>query len=339
MKTWVIVAAAFVSTVLGVPAYAGPTLDAVRTRGELVCGLRGDTMGFARVPANGQAAGFEVDLCRAVAIAILGPQARVKFVPLPAERRLGAVRAGEVDLLVSGTTVTFGRETTDGVDFPTVYYFDTQGIMVPRKLNKSRASDLAGVAICVTSGTTTERTLASVMSRLNVKYTAVPARTVEELRSNFFGGKCGAMTADTSALYSTRAAYAANPEEFVVLRDQLAQEPLGIGVRSGDREFSNVARWVVFALLHAEENRIGMRNAADLRANGTDQVKRFLGGIPGIGKGLGLDDSWAFNVIGTVGNYGEMFDRNLGPTTPLKVFRGLNVLWSQGGMHYSPAFN
>lgn len=339
MKTWMGIVAAIVSTLLGLPAYAGQTLDAVRARGELVCGLRGDTMGFARVAPNGQATGFEVDVCRAVAAAILGPQARVKFVPLPAERRLAAIKAGEIDLLVSGTTVTFSRDTTDGVDFPIVYYFDTQGIMVQRKLNKSRASDLAGVSICVTSGTTTERTLALVMSRLNVSYTPVPARTVEELRSNFFGGKCGAMSADSSALYSTRAGYAPNPDEYVVLRDQLAQEPLGIGVRSGDPQFSDITRWVVYALLYAEENRIGMRTAADQRVNGADHIKRFLGGIPGIGKGLELDDAWAFNAITAVGNYGEMFDRNLGPMTPLKVFRGLNVLWNQGGMHYSPPFH
>jgi general L-amino acid transport system substrate-binding protein len=320
-------------------AQAGPALDAVRARSELVCGTRGDTMGFARAAQDGRVTGFEADICRAVAVAILGEQARVKFTPLAADRRLPAVAAREVDLLVSGSTLTFARDLDKDVAFPVVYYFDTQGIMVPRQLNKSRATDLGGASICFTSGTTTERNLAAFFERNKLTYKAVPSRTVEERRADFFAGKCNALSADMSALYATRAAYAPNPNDYVVLRDQLSQEPLGIAVRTGDQEFSDIVRWAFFALVYAEENGVGMRNAAELRAGGNARVRFLLGGVPGVGKPLGLEDDWAFNAIKTVGNYGEIFDRNLGVATPLRVFRGLNSLWSQGGMLYSPPFH
>lgn len=332
-------ALAGLSVIAALPAEARSALEAARERGHFICGLRSETVGFARKLPDGRVTGFEVDICSAVAIAVAGPSVKLSFVPLAASERLDALKSGKVDLLVSGTTLTYTRETEPDLQFPAIYYFDTQGIMVPRKAGKQRATELNGFSVCVTSGTTTEANLDTYFRNNKMTFKPVPVANAGELRDAFFKGTCQAMTADSSALYATRAAYAANPDEFSVLRDFLSKEPLAAVTRADDERFSSIVRWAIAALLQAEEEGITSRNIDATKASGSARAKYLLGATPGIGKPLGLSDDWLYNVVKVVGNYGEIFERNLGAATPLKINRGLNTLWNQGGMMYSPPFN
>lgn len=331
--------ASLAAATIAVPATARSALEVARERGHFICGLRSETVGFARKLPDGRVTGFEVDICSAVAIAVAGPSVRLSFMPLAANERLDALKSGKVDLLVSGTTLTYTRETDPALQFPVIYYFDTQGIMLPRKAGKQRATELNGFSVCVTSGTTSEANLDTYFRNNKMTFKPVPAANAAELRDAFFQGKCQAMTADSSALYATRAAYAANPDEFSILRDFLSKEPLAAVTRADDERFSSIVRWAIAAVIHAEEEGITSRNIDAIKANGSTHAKYLLGVTPGIGKPLGLPDDWFYNVVKVVGNYGEIFERNLGATTPLKINRGLNTLWNQGGMMYSPPFN
>ena len=319
-------------------ANAGPVLDAVKARGELVCGVRGDSLGFAHPLADGKYVGFAVDICRAIGVAILGDAAKVKFVPLAADKRFAALKAGEVDVLVSGTTHTMNRELEHDFDFVATYLYDGQGFMVPRKLGKRSLKDLADVSICVTAGTTTERNLADYFRRNNKPYKPVPFGKVEDLRAAFFGGKCDAYTGDATALFAARAAYAPIPQEYIVLPELISKEPLAVIVRDGDPAFAAIARWAFLAMIQAEEAGITSANVDQMAKSDSPEIKLLLGTTPGIGKVLGLDDKWIYRIVKLVGNYGESYERNLGRASQLKIPRGLNALWTQGGMQYSPPF-
>ena len=320
-------------------AEAGQLLDAVKARGELVCGVRGDTLGFAHPLGDGRYAGLDVDVCRAIATAVLGYATKVKFVPLPAEKRFPALKAGEVDVLVTGTTLTMSREVGQDFEFPAVYLYDGQGFLVPRKLGKRNLKDLNGVSICVAGGTTTERNLANHFRTVKMTYKPVVMEKVEDLRAAFFAGRCDVYSGDVLALYAARAAYAPIPQEYMVLPELISKEPLSPIVRRGDRQFADIARWAVLALVQAEESGITQRNVDDMAKSDNDDIKRFLGATPGVGKALGLDDKWAYNIVKQIGNYGESFERNLGAGSQLRIPRGLNALWTQGGMQYSPPFH
>ena len=328
------VGAASVFSIAG--AEAGPSLDAVKARGELTCGVRGDSVGFAHAAADGKYVGLAVDICRAISAAVLGDASKVKFTPLPADKRFPALKAGDVDVLVSGTTLTMTREVGLGFEFPAIYLYDGQGFMVPRKLGKRSVKDLNGASICVASDTTSERNLANYFRAHKMTYKPVVLQKIEDLRAAFFGGRCDVFSGDTMALYAMRAGYAPIPQEYMVLPDQISKEPLALIVRSGDTQFADIVRWAFYAMVQAEESGITTKNVDEMAKSDDPDVKRLLGVTAGLGKALGVDDKWVHNIVKQVGNYGESFERNLGAGSQIKVPRGLNALWSQGGMQYSP---
>jgi len=334
--TWA-VAVGTAASLLVVGAEAGPVLDAVKARGQLICGVPGPTVGFAS-EVNGKYVGLDVDVCRAAAVALLGDAAKVKFVPLQADKRLPSLKAGEVDLLVSNSTLTVSRAADAGFDFLAVYFYDGQGMLVPRKLNKFKIEDLNGASICVAGNTTSERNLANYFKANKLTYKPVILAKVEDVRATFFGGKCDVYTADAAQLYAARAAYASNPNEYMVLPKLISKEPLAQIVRDGDAAFARIVRWSFLAMVEAEEKRVSSKNVDDMLKSEDDNIKRLLGVTPGIGKALGVDEKWVYNIVKQVGNYGEVFDRNLGAASQLKVSRGQNALWSEGGMQYAPPF-
>jgi general L-amino acid transport system substrate-binding protein len=337
MKQFALAAALGLAALLSPPrAEAGPTVDAIKARGALVCGVRESAVGFAHQLADGKYAGIAVDICRAISIAILGDATKAKFVPLQADKRFPALKAGEVDILISGSTFTMTREVELGFEFPAVYLYDGQGIMLPRKLGKRSAKELNGVSICVTSGTTTERNLANYFRENKRTYKPMAMAKMEDLRAAFFGGKCDALSADATALYAMRAAYAPNPAEYVIVPELLSKEPLSLIVRRDDLQFSSIARWTFYAMVQAEEDGITSKNVDDKLKSEDPEIRRLLGVKPGQGKALGLDDDWVYKIVKQVGNYGESFERNVGMGSPLKIERGLNRLWSQGGLQYAP---
>ncbi|MFO1083844.1 MAG: amino acid ABC transporter substrate-binding protein [Reyranellaceae bacterium] len=317
-------------------ATAGAVLDAIKVRGELNCGVRGDTHGFARKDDKGRFFGFEVDICRAVAAAILGNADKVKFFPLEAARRFPALQNGQVDLLVSGTTYTMGRALTAGLDFVTVYYYDSQAFLVPRKLGKKSAKDLSGNSICVQSGTTTAENAEEYFRLNKMTYSPVSFDKLEDMRTAFFAGRCDALTADRSAVYAARASYAATPSDFLVLPESPSREPLGLIIKQGDTAFREVVRWSLFAMVEAEELGVRASNVDEMLSSENARIKRLLGATPGMGKALGVDDRWAYTIVKQVGNYGEVYERNVGTGSNLRIPRSLNALASQGGMQYAP---
>jgi general L-amino acid transport system substrate-binding protein len=337
MKQFALVAALGTAVLASSPrAEAGATVDAIKARGELICGVRESAVGFAHQLADGKHAGIAVDICRAISIAILGDAAKQKFVPLQADKRFPALKAGEVDILISGSTFTMTREVEMGFEFPAIYLYDGQGIMLPRKAGKRSAKELDKVSICVTASTTTERNLANYFRDNKKTYKPMPMAKIEDLRAAFFGGKCDALSADATALYAMRAAYAPNPQDYLIVPELLSKEPLSLIVRSGDPQFSSIARWTFYALVQAEEDGITSKNVDDMLKSEDRDIQRLLGVKPGQGKPLGLDDAWVYRIVKQVGNYGEIFERNLGAGSVLKIPRGLNAQWSKGGMQYAP---
>lgn len=337
IRLWGMVLSIIVGVASGV-AEAGSVLDAIKARGQFVCGTRGDTQGFARRDDKGQYSGFDIDMCRAVATALLGSADKVKYVPLDAARRFPALQSGEVDMLASGTTFTLTREATLGVNFVAIYYFDGQAFMIPRKLGKRSARDLNGMSVCVQAGTTTSENVDEYFRENRMTYKPVLIDKVDELRAAFFAGRCDVFTADRSAVYATRAAYATVPSDYLVLPESASREPLALIVKEGDPAFAHVVRWAFYAMLTAEEHGVSSRNADEMLKSNNATVKRLLGTTPGMGKALGLDEKWAYNVIKQVGNYAESYDRNVGSGSALKIPRGLNELASQGGMQYAAPF-
>jgi general L-amino acid transport system substrate-binding protein len=321
-------------TLAATQAFAGPVLDAVRARGQLLCGVSAGLVGFMHADSQGVWRGLSVDMCRATAAALFGDAGKVKYVPLEPVKRFPALEAGEVDLLASNSTVTLGRDA--GVDFVGVYYYDGQGFMVPRKLGKRVMRDLDGAKVCVQPGTTTEANVADYFRQNKMSFTPVLLDKVDDLRVAFFGGRCDVLTADVSNLYATRAAYAPNPSDYSIMLRTITKEPLGLAVRHGDSQFGDIVRWSLYAMIEAEEYGITSRNVDEALKSENPTLRRILGVAPGMGKALGLDEKWAYNIVKQVGNYGEVFNRNLGPETVLKIPRGINAPWREGGMLYAP---
>lgn len=336
MRTNVLlVAIGLATTLFGPAAQAGAVLDAVKARGELICGMRGDTQGFARRDAAGKYSGLEVDMCRAVAAAIFGSGEKVKYVPLEPAKRFAALQDGTVDMLASGTTYTLTRDTTLGLDFVGIYYFDTQAFMAPRKLGKKSVRDITSASVCVQAGTTTMENVEDYFRANNLTLKLVAVNSADELRLAFFGGRCDLFAADRSAVYAARAAYASNPRDYLILPESTSREPLGLIVRQGDRPFADIVRWSLYAMIQAEELGVTSRNVDEMLKSTNASIRQLLGVAPGTGAALKVDDKWAYNIIKQVGNYGESYDRNVGGS-PLHIPRGLNALASQGGMQYSP---
>jgi general L-amino acid transport system substrate-binding protein len=323
------------ATLFATAAEAGAVLDAVRARGELICGTRGDTQGFARRDNAGKYSGIEVDMCRAVAVAIFGNAEKVKYVPLEPAKRFSTLQEGGVDMLASGTTYTLTRDTTLGLDFVGIYYFDTQAFMAPRKLGKKSVRDITSASVCVQAGTTTLANVEDYFRNNNMTFKPVVANSADEMRVAFFAGRCDLLAADRSAVYASRAAYASNPNDYLILPESASREPLGLIVRQGDRPFAEVVRWSLYAMIQAEELGVTSRNVDEMLKSANPNISLLLGVAPGTGAALKIDDKWAYNIIKQVGNYGESYARNVGGP-PLHIPRGLNALASQGGMQYAP---
>src|SRR5216683_1812015 len=318
-------------------AHAGKDLDAVKARGQVVCGVTtGGISGFMSVDSQGKWVGLDVDICRAVSAAIFGDSEKVKFVPVTAQQRFTALQSGEVDMLSNNTTWTLTRDTALGLDFTGITYYDGQGFMVNKKLGVKSAKELNGATVCVPSGSTTELNVADYFRANKMVLKPVVFDDVDQIRGAFFAGRCDVYTGDSVRLYATRAANAPNPDDYIILPEIISKEPLGPVVRHGDNQFADIVRWALFAQLEAEEYGITSKNVDEMLKSDNPTIKRILGVTPGMGKALGVDEKWVYNIVKQVGNYGESFDRNVGMGSPLKIDRGLNKLWTQGGLQYSP---
>ncbi len=318
------------------PAAAGPTLDGVREKGFVRCGVSGGLPGFSSPDAKGNWNGIDVDFCRAVASAVLGDPMKVKFVPLTAKQRFTALQSGELDLLSRNTTWTQTRDTRLGLNFAGVIYYDGQGFMVRKDLGVKSAKQLDGATVCINAGTTTELNAADYFRSNGMKYTPVTFEKSDEVVAAYDAGRCDAYTTDQSGLYAQRIKLK-QPDAHVILPEIISKEPLGPLVRQGDDEWFNIVRWTLFAMINAEELGVTSKNARNLRAATTNPGIRRLLGVEGkLGENLNLSNQWAYDVVRHVGNYGEMFQRNLGPGTTLNIARGLNRLWSKGGVMYAP---
>jgi general L-amino acid transport system substrate-binding protein len=330
------IAAALLAAFTGT-AFAGKTLDTIKQRDQLVCGVNTALAGFSAADSQGNWAGFDVDFCRAIAAAILGDAKKVKWVPLNASQRFTALQSGETDVLSRNTTWTLTRDASLGLNFTGVTYYDGQGFMVPSKMKVTSAKQLKGATVCVQSGTTTEKNLNDYSKSNNLAMKPVVFETFEASVKAFFAGRCQAYTTDASGMASIRNKEASNPDDYVILPELISKEPLGPAVRRGDDEFFAIVKWVVFALIEAEEYGISQGNVDGMRVSSTDPVvQRILGTSEDTGKLLGLDKDWAYRAIKSVGNYGEIFERNVGPKSPLKLPRGANNLWNKGGLMYAP---
>jgi general L-amino acid transport system substrate-binding protein len=320
-------------------AMAGKDLDAVKARGNLSCGIGQGTAGFMLQDSQGKWVGLDVDVCRAVSAAIFGDSEKVKYVPLSAQQRFTALQSGEVDILSNNTTITLTRDTALGLDFTAVTYYDGQGFLVNKKLGVKSAKELNGATVCVAPGTTTELNLADYFRANKMTFKPVVIEKVEDIRAAFFSGRCDVYTTDASGLYSTRAANVPAPAtaaDFIVLPEIISKEPLAPAVRHGDNQFADIVRWTQYAMIEAEEYGINSKNVDEMLKSDNPSIKRILGVTPGMGKALGVDEAWVVNIVKQVGNYGESFERNVGSGSPLKIERGLNKLWTQGGLQYAP---
>jgi general L-amino acid transport system substrate-binding protein len=317
-------------------AVAG-TLDEVKARGQLTVGVNSELFGFGMPDDKGVWRGLDVDTARAVAAAIFGDPSKVKFVALTAVQRLPALQSKEVDVLCRNTTQTLTRETVNGLNFVHVNYYDGQGYMVPKKLNLKSAKQLGGATVCVLPGTTTEMNAADYFRKNGMAWKPLVIESNAELNKAFFAGRCDCITSDASQLAGIRAV-APNPDDYIILPEIISKEPLAPAVRHGDDQWYDIVNWTVNAMIEAEEQGITSKNVDEMLKSPDPNIQRLLGVTPGMGKALGLDEKWAYNIIKLVGNYGEIFERNVGKNTPLKLERGLNALWTNGGLMYSPPF-
>lgn len=317
-------------------AQAGPTLDAVKARGEVICGVNTSLYGFSTPDEKGRWTGLDVDVCRAVAAAVLGNAEKARFVPLSAQQRFTALQSGEIDILPRNTTWTLTRDTANGLNFTAINFYDGQGFLVPKALGVKSAKELSGATICVQTGTTTELNLADFFRANGLPFKPVTIEKYEEVTQAFLAGRCDALTSDKSQLASIRANDTPNPDDYVILPETISKEPLTPSVRQGDDQWFDIVRWVQFATMEAEERGITAQTVDEALKSEDPNVKRMLGVTPGMGAALGIDEKWAYNAIKQVGNYGESYERNVGQGSKLKLERGLNDLWSRGGLMYAP---
>jgi general L-amino acid transport system substrate-binding protein len=321
---------------LAEPAVAGSTLDAIKQRGALKCAVQGPSNPGFGVPDNqGKWQGFNVDLCRAVAIAILGDPEKIQIAALTTQTRFPALQSGEVDILTNNTTYVQSRDTQLKFNFPAITFFDRQAIMVSKALGVKTARELNGATVCVQPGTTTELNLTDFFRRNNISFKPVVIQARDELTRTYGEGRCDALTSDATTLAAQRTTLA-KPEDHVILPDALSKEPLGLAVRHGDEEFRDIVAWSFNALVNAEELGITKANVDEMLKSGDPQIRRFLGVEPGLGAAMGVDERYAYNIIKALGNYGELYEKYLGEKTPLTIQRGMNKLWTDGGILYVP---
>ncbi|OQX24576.1 MAG: amino acid ABC transporter substrate-binding protein [Desulfobacteraceae bacterium IS3] len=334
LKVWAILIA--VVMMAGV-AMAGETLDAVKSRGAVQVGVNGGLAGFGIPDEKGAWKGLDVDTGRAIAAAVFGDATKVKFVPMTIVQRFTALQSREIDVLCRNATRTLTRDTQLGLNFVQPNYYDGQGFMVPKKLNIKSAKQLDGATVCVLPGSTTESNAADYFRSNNLKWKPVVIEINTELNKAFFAGRCDCLTSDVSQLAGVRSS-APNPADYMVLPEVISKEPLSPAVRHGDEQWRDIVDYTVLAMINAEELGITSKNIDDMLKSTNPDIQRLLGVSAGNGQALGLDEKWAYNIIKQVGNYGEMFERNVGVNTPLALERGLNALWTKGGLMYAPPF-
>ena len=329
-------AAAGLSLAFLSPAFAGKTLDAIKQRGQVVCGVNTGLAGFSAADSSGNWTGLDVDVCKAVAAATLGDASKVKYVPLNAQQRFTALQSGEIDILSRNTTFTLTRDGSLGLHQTAVTYYDGQGFMVPVKSKIKSAKQLKGQTVCVQSGTTTEKNMTDFSRANNLGIKPVVFEKLEAATGAYFSGRCVAYTTDASGLASVRNKEAKNPADHLILPELISKEPLGPMVRRGDDEWFAIVKWTIYGLLEAEEYGVTQANVDQLKTSATDPVvQRLLGTTDDTGKLLGLDKEWMARAIKATGNYGEMFERNVGPKSALALPRGVNNLWNKGGLMYA----
>ena len=323
--------------VFGMQAASAQTLTTIKNRGELICGANGTLAGFGLPDPQGNWTGFDVDFCRAIAAAIFNDPTKVKFVPLTAKDRFTALQSGEIDVLSRNTTWTLSRDTSLGLDFVAVTYYDGQGFMVRKALKVNSALELNGAAVCVQQGTTSELNLADYFRANHMQLKTVTFATGDEARKAYESGRCDAYTTDSSGLYGERQKLA-EPGDHIVLPEIISKEPLTPAVRHGDSQWTDIVRWTHFAMVDAEELGVTKANVDEKLKSDDPETRRMLGAEGQYGEALGLTNDWVYRIVKHVGNYGEIFERNIGQGSPLKIVRGLNALWTKGGLQYGPPF-
>lgn len=315
-------------------SFAGAaTLDTVKQKGFLQCGVNTGLPGFGNPNEKGEWTGFDVDYCRAIASAIFGDATKVKFTPLDAKERFTALQSGEVDVLIRNTTWTMSRDTSLGMKFAGVNYYDGQGFMVKKSLGVKSVNELSGASICVQAGTDTELNMADYFKSHNMQFNPVVFEKLSEANSAYDSGRCDAYTTDQSGLYATRLQLQ-KPDDSIVLPEIISKEPLGPVVRQGDDVWFNIVKWTHYALLNAEELGVTQQNVDQMKSSENPDIKRLLGVQGNFGPGIGLTNDWAYKIVKGVGNYGELFEKDLGQASPLKIQRGENALWNKGGLQY-----
>jgi len=313
------------------------TLEDVKAKGFIQAGVNGDLFGFAKPNAKGIWKGLDVDTARAISAAIFGDADKVKYTPLTAKTRFTALQSGEIDVLTRNATQTLSRDTALGLNFAQVNFYDGQGFLVPKNLGVKSATELDGASVCVLPGTTTEQNVADYFRVNKMKMNPVVIENTAELSKAFFAGRCDCLTSDASQLAGIRAV-APKPDDYMILPEIISKEPLAPAVRHGDDQWKDIVSYSVLAMIAAEELGIDSKNVDEMMKSTDPKIQRFLGVSEGNGKALGLDEKWAYNIVKLVGNYGEVFERNVGVNTPLMIERGLNGLWTNGGLMYSPPF-
>lgn len=335
-KQWLAAALAACGLMAAAPAMAGKTLDGIKSRGQVVCGVHTGLAGFSAADSSGKWTGLDVDVCRAVAAAVLGDSEKVKYVPLTAQQRFTALQSGEIDVLSRNTTFTLTRDASLGLHSTVVTYYDGQGFIVPKKSNIKSPKQLKNQTVCVQSGTTTEKNLSDYSKSNNLNIKTVVFEKEEAATAAYFAGRCISYTTDASGLASIRNKVATTPADHVILSELVSKEPLGPMVRRGDDEWFAIVKWVIYGLVEAEEYDITQANVDQLKNTSQDPVvKRILGTGEDSGKLLGLDKDWMGRALKATGNYGEIFERNVGPKSALGLPRGINNQWNKGGLMYA----
>ncbi|MGA1834141.1 amino acid ABC transporter substrate-binding protein [Rhizobium wenxiniae] len=337
MKNWKKISLSAAAFACATAAHAGPTLDAVKKRGHVVCGASQGTVGFGAPDDKGYWKGLDVETCRAVAVAIFGDKDKVQFVPLSGQQRVPALQTGEIDILPRTLTWTLQRDA-NGINFTTPNYYEFTGFMVAKSSGVTKVEDMTGASVCVQTGSTTEVVVNDVSNKMKLELKPVVFDNVAATRQAFFSGRCDALITDASALASVRATQSKNPDDYVIFPATKYMDALTPAVRHGDDQWFDIVNWSIQALISAELYGITQANVDQMLESDDPRVKRFVGSEPGNGKALGLDDKFAYNIVKQLGNYGEMFDRNVGKDSPLKIDRGPNRLFTDGGLMFPMAF-
>ena len=331
-------AAAALSCVATLPASAGQTFDAIKAKGFVQCAVNTGLAGFSFSDSQGKWTGLDVDLCKAIAVAMVADAEKVKFTPTTAQQRFVALQSGEVDVITRNATQTLLRDTSLGFNIAGVNFYDGQGFIVPAKSNLKSARELSGATICVQPGTTTELNLADYFRKNKMTFKPVLIEKLDELLQAYASGRCDSYTTDASGLAAVRAGQLSGKGEHTILPERISKEPLGPIVRHGDDQWLDLVKWTLMGMIEAEELGVSQANVDEMAKSDDPAIKRFLGVTPGYGKAIGVDEKWMYNIVKQVGNYGDSFERNVGTKTPLKLERGQNALWTNGGLMYAIPF-